>query len=128
MLTMAKDDKKQQIIDSIMEYANNGVVNISEFRKENPKLYAALPYYFGGINSLLDELGLVKVQKSQQKNKVTLRNRLAYDMLVELRKNYTLEQIANKYDVSRALINQLYQALDLSIKVEDIKETLGEDI
>lgn len=125
---MTKDDKKQQIINSVMQYVDNGVFDVSEFRKVNPKLYAALPYYFGGINSLLDQLGLVKVQKSQQKNKVTLRNRLAYDMLVELRKTQTLEQIANKYDVSRALINQLYQALDLSIKIENVQEHLNDKV
>lgn len=121
---MSNTSKKQQIIDTIKQYTENQIFDIATFRKENPKLYASLPYYFGGVNSLLEELGLVKVQKSQQKNKVTLRNRLAYDMLVELRKDNTLEQIANKYDVSRASINQLYQALELSIKVDDIKEII----
>ena len=121
---MSSNNKKQQIIDVIMKYTENGIFDITEFRKNNPKLYAALPYYFGGVNSLLEELDLVKVQKSQQKNRVTLRNRLAYDMLVELRKSNTLEQIATKYDVSRASINQLYQALELSIKVDDIKEII----
>lgn len=125
---MTKDDKKQQIIDTVMQYVDNGVLDVSKFRKANPKTYAALPYYFGGINSLIDQLGLIKVQKSQQKNKVTLRNRLAYDMIVELRKTNTLEQIANKYDVSRALINQLYQALDLSIKIDNVKENLNDTI
>ena len=122
---MSNNQKKQQIIETVKEYTETGIFDITTFRKENPKLYASLPYYFGGINSLLDELGLVKIQKSQQKNKVTLRNRLAYDMLVELRKTNTLEQIATKYDVSRASINQLYQALELSIKAENVKEMLN---
>lgn len=123
---MSKLSKKDEIIEVVNKYTENNVLDITRFRKENPKLYAALPYYFGGINGLVEQLGVVKIQKSQQKNKVTLRNRLAYDMLVELRKSNTLEQIASNYGVSRALINQLYQALDLSIKAEEVKEQLTE--
>lgn len=116
--------KKQQIIDTVKNYTDNNILDITKFRQENPKLYASLPYYFGGINGLLDELGLVRVQKSKQKNKVTLRNRLAYDMISELRKNNTYEQIAERYGVSRASVSQLFQALDLSIKSEEIKDML----
>lgn len=119
---MSKDSKKQQIIEAVNKYVNDDILDITEFRKNNPEIYATLPYYFGGVNKMLDELGLIKVQKSQQKNKMTLRNRLAYDMLTELRKGHTLEQIANKYDVTRALINQLYQALDRSAKIEELEK------
>ena len=124
---MINNNKKDEIINIVMQYVDDGVLNITKFRKERPKTYAALPYYFGGINSLVEQLGLVKVQKSQQKNKVTLRNHLAYDMLIELRKTNTLEQIAAKYNVSRALVNQLYQALDLAIKIDNVKEALDDN-
>lgn len=118
-------NKKQEIINLVQKYTDNNIFDIKEFRKQHPKVYSSIPYYFGGINALLEELGVVKVQKSQQSNNVTLRNRLAYDMLVELRKDNTFENIANKYGVSRASVSQLFQALELSIKVDKIKDQIN---
>lgn len=118
-----KQSRQDEIKETIMKYAENNVLNISEFRKNNPKMYATIPYYFGTIDSLLNEMGLVKTQK-QAKNKVTLRNRLAYDHLLYLRSKYTMEEIAETYNVSRALINQQIQALELLIGVENVKEKL----
>jgi hypothetical protein len=117
---MFKEDKKQEIKSIVMNYATNGIFDITKFREENSKIYATIPYYFGSIDKMLTEFDLIKVQKT--KNKVTIRNRLAYDHLKELRKKYTLEQIAKQYGVSRALINQQYQALELTIKVEEIEQ------
>lgn len=116
---MSKENKKQKIIESVNEFVKNGVIDMTKFRNDYPSIYATLPYYFGGVNKMLDELGLVKIQRSPQKNKMTLRNRLAYDMLVELRKTNTLEQIAARYDVSRALVNQLHKALESSIDTNE---------
>jgi truncated hemoglobin YjbI len=118
---MLKDDKKHEIKSVIMKYATNNIFDITKFREENSKIYATIPYYFGSIDKMLEEFGLIKVQKT--KNKVTLRNKLAYDYLKELREKHTLEEIAKKYGVSRALINQQYQALELTIKVEEIEKT-----
>lgn len=118
---MSKENKKQELIQEINKYVENSIFDISKFRLEKPKLYATLPYYFGSIDKMLAQLGLVKIQKSQSKNKVTLRNRLAYDYLKQLRENYTLEQISKKYDCSRSLINQQYQALELTIKIEELQ-------
>ena len=115
--------RQDEIKETVMKYSKNNVLDISEFRKENPKMYATIPYYFGTIDTMLNELGLVKTQK-QAKNKMTLRNRLAYDYLQLLREQYTMEEIANKYNVSRALINQQIQALELLIGVEKVKEQL----
>ena len=115
--------RQDEIKETVMKYSKNNVLDISEFRKENPKMYATIPYYFGTIDTMLNELGLVKTQK-QAKNKMTLRNRLAYDYLQLLREQYTMEEIANKYNVSRALINQQIQALELLIGVEKVKEKL----
>ncbi len=122
---MSKQDKKQEIKSRIMDYTKDRVFDVSLFRKENPKVYATIPYYFGTIDSVLDELGVVKTQK-QAKNKVTLRNRLAYDHLQQLRKDYTMEQIAQMYNVSRALINQQIQALELLIGIEKVEKQLEE--
>ncbi|MNR64416.1 hypothetical protein D3C85_1870560 [compost metagenome] len=47
---------------------------------------------------------------------MTLRNALAYDRLVELRKNHTLEEIGEIYGgVSRAHVRQLLESLELSV-------------
>lgn len=119
---MSTESKKQEITTAIMKYVNCSVFDISKFRQENPKLYATLPYYFGGIDNMLSQLNLVKVQKSQVKNKVTFRNRLAYDYLKQLREKHTFEEIAIMYGVSRALINQQLQALELIIKIEEIEQ------
>jgi truncated hemoglobin YjbI len=117
---MLKEDKKQEIKNVVMKYAANNIFDITKFREENSKIYATIPYYFGSIDKMLDEFGLIRIQKS--KNKVTFRNRLAYDYLKELREKHTLEEIANMYGVTRALINQQYQALELTIKVEQIEQ------
>lgn len=117
-------NKKQEIIDLVKEYTTDNIFDITRFRKDHPKLYSSISYYFGSINSLLEELQVVKIQKAQQSNRVTLRNRLAYEMLVELRKTHTYESIAQKYNVSRSSISQLFQALELSIKVEDLKDKI----
>ena len=92
---MLKDDKKREIKSVIMKYATNNIFDITKFREENSKIYATIPYYFGSIDKMLEEFGLIKVQKT--KNKVTLRNKLAYDYLKELREKYTLEEIATKF-------------------------------
>lgn len=112
------EQKKLEIIDVIHQYVNNGVIDMSKLRNEHPSVYSSLPYYFGGVEGMLTELNLVKVEKS--KNKVTLKNRLAYDYLTNLREKYTLEQIATMYGVTRALINQQYQALDIAIKTDKL--------
>jgi len=118
---MSRESKKEQLTQEINKYVESNIFDISKFRLEKPKLYATLPYYFGGIDNMLTQLGLVKIQKSQSKHKVTFRNRLAYDYLKQLRESYTLEQIAAKYGCSRSLINQQFQALEITIKVEELQ-------
>ena len=51
-----KQSRQDEIKETIMKYAENNVLNISEFRKNNPKMYATIPYYFGTIDSLLNEI------------------------------------------------------------------------
>lgn len=122
---MSKEKKKQELKLIINKYVNNNVLDITTFRLENPKLYTSIPYYFGTVTKMLDELGLIKIQKTAGKNNLTFRNRLAYDRISELRKDHTLEEIANMYGVTRALVNQLFQALDVSIKLNKYETEKG---
>jgi DNA-directed RNA polymerase sigma subunit (sigma70/sigma32) len=69
-------------------------------------------------------LKLKEKLESKLNNKVTLRNRLAYDFLKELRSKHTLAEISQIYGVSRALINQQYQALETAIKAEEIESKI----
>lgn len=119
---MCKQKKKDEIKEVILKYVKDGVLDISKFRKENKSIYSTISYYYGSINNMLDELNLIKVQKIKNKSNVTFRNRLAYDMLCELRKEHTMEQIAKMYGVSRALVNQLHQSLDIAIKKEKYEQ------
>ena len=118
---MIENNKKELIIQTIKKYSQDGVLDVSSFRNNEPKLYASIPYYFGSVDKMLKDLNLTKLQNGAYSNKMTLRNKLAYEYLVKLRKNYTLEEIADKYNVSRALINQQYQALEIMAKKEKIK-------
>lgn len=114
-------DKKKQLHDLMKKYVdNNNCINISKFRQDNPSEYALLPHYFGSVNQAIEEYGWVKVIKTKGKegNRVTLRNQLAYDMLKQMRKNKTLEDIAQTYGVTRPAINQLFKALEASMKAE----------
>jgi hypothetical protein len=121
---MLKENKKNEIKNLVMQYTNDKIFDISKFREENSKVYATIPYYFGSIDKMLHDFGLIKIQKSKLNNKVTLRNRLAYDFLKELRSKHTLAEISQIYGVSRALINQQYQALETAIKAEEIESKI----
>ena len=47
-------------------------------------------------------------------------------MLKQLRKNYTLEEIGKMYNVTKPLVNQLFNSLEIKIRSEKIKENLRE--
>lgn len=114
-------DKRAALVDLMKNYVNEqGSIDITKFRLENPTEYALLPHYFGGVNSAIDQCGWIKVVKTKgrQGSRATLRNQLAYDMIKDLRKKNTLEVIGNKYGVSRAAINQLFKALESEVQVE----------
>lgn len=122
---MTKKNKKHILTQKIMEYVSNGnEFNISEFRKNNASDYAKIAYYFGSINNMLNELKLIKISSSST-NKMTLRDSLAYDLLVILKNHYTLEEIAEKYGVTKALVNQLYQSLEINVRMTEVKKLLN---
>lgn len=113
-----KEAKRLEIIKEMKKYSdNNGNIDLTRLRKENNKVYSKISYYFGSIDEALIECGLNAAYKSKNEasgaplSRKTLRNALAYDMLVDLREKHTLEEIGNKYGCSRAYINQLYQSL-----------------
>lgn len=110
--------KKEQLQELMKQYVDsNNCIDISEFRKNHPNEYALLPHYFGGINEAIEQNGWINISKTNNKKgeTVTLRNQLAYHMLKNLRKEKTLQQIADEFHCSRPAINQLYHALDAQI-------------
>lgn len=118
-------DKKQNLANLIIDNSNNGEIDLSQFRKNYPSEYATISYYFGNINSMLEELKLTKITKFNNKNAI-LRDKLAYSMLILLRKNYTLQEISEMYGVTKPLINQLMNSLDVKLKSEELKKKLRE--
>lgn len=112
--------KKQEILDLMSQYRDeHGNVDMTKFREEQSSAYARIPYYFKTVEGALQALnvGLTgEVAKGSPTNKLTLRNSLAYDRLVELRKTHTLEEIGNMYGgVSRAHVRQLFESLEMSV-------------
>ena len=112
--------KKQEILDLMSKYKDeHGNVDMTKFREEQTSAYARIPYYFKSVEGALQALnsGLSsEVSKGSPTNKLTLRNSLAYDKLVELRKNHTLEEIGNMYGgVSKAYVRQLFESLEMSV-------------
>ena len=120
-----KDKRKEYLSNTILKNSNNGKINLTEFRKNFPSEYANIAYYFGNINSMLSELNLIKITKHNNE-RVILRDKLAFEMLKQLRKNYTLEEIGKMYGVTKPLINQLFNNLEIKIRSEKIKENLRE--
>lgn len=118
-------DKKKQLEMLMKKYVDkNNCIDIAKFRQDNPNDYALLSHYFGSVNQAIENNGWVKVQKTSSKTgkKVTLRNQLAYEAIKNMRKDSTLEQIATKYGVTRAAINQLFHALESTIEDEKYDE------
>jgi hypothetical protein len=115
------DYKKQKIIELAKKYiAKNGTMDMSTFRKEQPSAYSRLNYYFNGVSGLLKQISpTVEVEKTKKAsgrgcpiNAQSVRNELAFDMLLLLREKHTLEEIGKMYGVSRAHIHQLLQVMD----------------
>jgi hypothetical protein len=122
------ETKKQNILMVAKKYiSKDGKANMGEFRKEHPNLYSLLNYYFGGVNGLISELENAKPDESHKKssgrgcplNGQSVRNELAFDMLLLLRKNHTLNEIGEMYGVSRAHIHQLLQTMDENSYLEE---------
>jgi len=119
-------DKRTQLVELMKKYVDEqGSIDITKFRLENPTEYALLPHYFGGVNSAVEQCGWVKVVKTkcQQGTRARLRDQLAYYALRELRKKHTLDQIGEQFGgVTRAAVNQLYKVLEHEITADKLNK------
>lgn len=121
--------KRQEIVKAMLKYKDeSGNIDTTMFRKEESNTYNLISYYFGSLDNALsaaasyngeEVIAVVdsgtEVAKGAPVNRKTLRNELAYDMLVELKSKHTLEQIATRYGCSRMHVSQLFKSLENSI-------------
>jgi len=126
-----REQKKQEIIEEMMKFKDEyGNIDLTRLRKENDKLYNRISYYFKGMDNALMAAGATGKGGSNSSepatgapvNRKTLRNELAYDMLVQLREKHTLEDIAQRYGCSRAHVNQLFQSLSKTVGATEDQE------
>jgi hypothetical protein len=127
-------DSKNKIHEAMKPYIDtNKCIDISAFRQANPQKYGLLPHYFGSVDNALVELGLVKVQIVRQKcsnHAMSFKDKLALDMLNHLRKTEgeSLETIAQRYGVTRPLVNQLHKTLKSAAEQIGIEEEIAEEV
>lgn len=110
-------DARQELKEVIMKYTEDKVVDLSKMRKEDRASYSKISYYYGSIDGMLQELELESKNKKHtggSLEKPSVRNKLAYDMLNELLKDHTMEQIANIYGCSRMHVSQLLKSLKIA--------------
>lgn len=112
------EELKMQIIRKMKSCIDDrGVLNISEFRINNPKEYSKIPMCFGSVDKAMEVVGAVKL--TNQKSTPTLKMMLAYDYIkLMIEQGNSLGAIANQYGVDRANINQLYNSLKKAIENE----------
>ena len=61
------EEWKMQIIKKMKKYIDDrGLLNISEFRNDNPKEYSKIPMCFGSVDNAVEVLGAIKL--TNQKN------------------------------------------------------------
>ncbi|MDF2534121.1 MAG: hypothetical protein K0R18_278 [Bacillales bacterium] len=124
-----REQKKAEIIVEMNKYRDsNGNIDLTKFRQEMPKVYSRISYYFKSIDQALVEANGGGTAGAPI-NRMTLRNQLAYDYIKFLReeKKQTLEEIGNRYGVSRAHVNQLYQSLGKTFGHEPVEEEIIEE-
>ena len=123
-------EAKQRIFDLMKPYIDsNNCINLTDFRLTHPKEYGLLPHYFGSVDGALVELGLIKVSIVKQKGAskdLSLKDKLALDMLNQLRSTESFDSIATKYGVTKPLVSQLHKTL--RIVNEKMKEIVEEKV
>lgn len=131
-----RERKRREILEVMRAYRDQyGNVDLTKLRRERPNVYSRISYYFGSIDGALEEFINAeegnaipaRASRGSSVNRLTLRNQLAYDMLEYLRRELTLEDIAVRYGVSRAYVNQLHQSLKRSVGAvrKEIREQRG---
>ena len=128
--------KKQALLDNAMLYVKDGKLNLTELRVDDSSLYTRICTMFESIEEFKKEVAPIECYYDKKANYVakkkdsvyiptlqtkSLRNELAFQKLVELRKSKTLEQIADDYKVSKQAVQQLFDNL------KDFYETYIDD-
>jgi hypothetical protein len=118
--------KKQALIDNAMLYIKDGKLNLTELRVDNSSLYTRICGMFESIEEFKKEIVPIECYYDKKANYVakkknsahiptlqtkSLRNELAFQKLMELRKVQTFEQIADHYGVSKQAVSQLFDSL-----------------
>lgn len=111
-----KEKRKEQLTETIMSYVEDNKINLSLLRTEFPKEYGKIPYYFGSIVKMIEELGLnnaVTKRSERSINEKSVRNKLARDYLEYLmrEKNMSMQDIGDMYSCTRMNISNLYKTL-----------------
>jgi hypothetical protein len=125
--------RKQTVIQEIVRLAKpyidkeSGMFDSKAFFKTNPYYRNKIPYYFGTTAEFYEYLGVkrkskfdVNLSKADANTKSnTLRNFLAIDHIKQLRvSGMTLQQIGDKYGVSKQNVEQLIERLALDTDEE----------
>lgn len=115
--------KKDTIIEHAKGLAVDGRLNMTMLRKEYRSFYMKIASVFDNMEEFKNMMkpvdcyheryGVAPVRNeySPQLNNASLRNKIAYEKLIELRTHYTFEEIAEKYNVSRQAIHSLVESL-----------------
>lgn len=112
-----KEEGKRRALEYLKQCIDtNGTLNITNFRNLHRAEYGKLASYFGSVDNAVAEAGAIKI--TTQKNTPTVMQRLAYDYICEQIKTKSIAELARKYNVSRATLNQLFKRLQNVIENE----------
>ena len=121
-----RETVKQDIINKVSLFIDKDtrVVNMREFFKQNPYYRNKLQYYFGTMPEFYEEIDArpeykyikkITEQVSRRKTK-SVRDQLAAEQLDYLREQgFTLQEIGDRYGISKQAVNQLITMLDTDL-------------
>lgn len=119
MVEERREKRKKELLELAEKYRDkNGNIDLTALRKENPRMYSKIPYYFNNIESFLlalnSDYSKHNIGFGTSMNRAVVRNKLAFDMLNYLReeKKLSYEEIGQMYGVSRMYISKLYRELE----------------
>ena len=118
--------KKQHLIEQALTYAKDGKLNLTELRIDDTSLYTRICSIFESIEEFKSLVAPIECFYDKKANYVakkkdsayiptlqtrSLRNELAFQKLMELRKDKKLDEIAEMYNVSKQAVQQLFDNL-----------------
>ena len=110
-----KIDKKTELLNKLKQSAqSNGLIDITRFRKENPKEYNLLPHHFGSVNDAVNLAGLTIVRRRgpADSENISIRNLLIYDMFhVFFECKLPIDLICQYYGCASDTLAKLFVAL-----------------